>query len=97
MGLLPPESTVSTGTLTRIVTSTVEQNKASQKIFLQLFLILSIFILSVFFSSYMHTVTFLVWVLGPNIKVIVRNVLGLYVKLSLLMLTICKSHFQAFY
>ena len=81
MGALPPEMTVSTGTLTRIVTSTMEQNKASQKFFWQIFLILSIFISSVSFPGYTYTVTFLIWVLGANSKVIVKNVLGICVKI----------------
>ena len=97
MGLPSPEKSVSTGTLTKTVTNTMEQNKASQNFFSELFLILSVFISIAFFSSYTYTVTFLVWVLGSNIKVISRNVLGICVKLSLVMLTICKSHFQAFY
>ena len=44
----------------------------------------------------MYIGAFIIWVLGSNLKVIIRNVISMCVKLSLVMLTICKSHFQTF-
>ena len=56
MGILPHKKAVSTGTLTRIVTNVMEQNKASLKFVLQLFLLLLlVFTLFVPFSNNTYT------------------------------------------
>ena len=59
---------ISAGTMTRIVTNTMGQNKASQNLFLsQLFLLLLVFISFALFSNCMYIAAFIVWVLSSNL------------------------------
>ena len=102
MGLYPQEKAASTGTLTRIFANAMELSMASKKNFhtysffyQHLFLFLSAFISMMLFS--MHTITFIVWFLESNMRVRFRSILGIHITLSLITLTICKSHFQTFY
>ena len=97
IGIHTHKKAISTGAMTRIVTNIMEQNKASLKIFfLQLVLLWSVFNLFVLFSNNTYTAAFMVWILGSNLKVIIRNVISMHVKLSVVMLTICKSHFHIY-
>ena len=87
MGFYLHKKGISTGTLTRIVTNTMEQIRQSEFFFLQLFVpLLLVFTLFALFLDYMPAVTFFIWVLNSNLKVPVRNVSNMCVIQSLVML-----------
>ena len=92
MGLYPPEKAASTGTLTRIVAKAMEKSKASKEFFSHMFISIGIYFNQVVFNAYSNRI--IVAFLESNMKISFRSIVGIYVKFSLITLTICKSHFH---
>ena len=99
MGIYPDKEGVSTGAMARIVTNIMEQNKESLEIFFSIQLFLLLLLVVALTSKTMCKATVMVYVLtlSLNLKVTIRNVINKCVKLSLVTLTVYKSHFHIYY
>ena len=102
MGVNPLENTASTGTMTRIVkeipkmiSTTMEwtRTRASKKIFIQAFILLTTFVSFLLFTSQTVIHRFIIVLLYQIVKTILSNASNIHGKFLLLSLRIYKSHF----
>ena len=91
MGSSPTKKSASTGTMTRIVkgaskkvSTTMEQTRASKKIFLQACLFLITFVSLTLFAFQMVAFRSTIMLLYSNVRVSLKNVMDVCVKFSLL-------------